>query len=194
MQDITALCVYCGSSDNGPDSHKRAAQTLGAEMAARGIALVYGGGRIGVMGALADAVLAGGGTVIGIIPDFLMAHEVGHTGVSRLEVVQTMHERKARMAELSDGFVVLPGGLGTLEELFEVVTWKQLRLHSKPIIVVNSDGYWDGLQRLIGGIVENGYARPENAALARFVTDIDGVFSALAELPAGEMTIDPDRL
>ncbi len=146
------------------------------------------------MGTLADAVLEGGGAVTGIIPDFLMRHEVGHAGVTELEVVATMHERKARMAELSDGFVVLPGGLGTLDEMFEIVTWKQLGLHTKPIVVVNSAGYWDGLRAMIAGIVDQGYARPENAALATFVDDIGQVLPALARLPAGELTVDAERL
>jgi len=146
------------------------------------------------MGALADAVLAGGGMVTGIIPDFLMRHEVGHTGVSELEIVATMHERKARMAELSDGFVVLPGGLGTLDEMFEIITWKQLGLHTKPIVVVNAAGYWDGLRAMLDGIVAAGYARPENARLATFVASIDEVLPTLAALPAGRLVVDSERL
>lgn len=194
MENIRSLCVYCGSSDRGPTAHRDAARGFGLEMAQRGIRLIYGGGRVGVMGTLADAVLEGGGLVTGIIPDFLMRHEVGHAGVTQLEVVSTMHERKARMAELSDGFVVLPGGLGTLDELFEIVTWKQLGLHTKPIVVVNSAGYWDSLRTMIDGIVAAGYARAENAALAAFVDEIDDVFAALARLPAGELTVDSKRL
>lgn len=194
MENIRSLCVYCGSSDRGPAAHKDAARAFGRELARRGIRLVYGGGRIGVMGTLADAVLDGGGAVTGIIPDFLMRHEVGHLGITELEIVATMHERKARMAELSDGFVVLPGGLGTLEELFEIVTWKQLGLHTKPIVVVNSAGYWDDLRTMIGGIVAAGYAHPENAALAAFVASVDEVFPALARLPGGELTVDAERL
>jgi uncharacterized protein (TIGR00730 family) len=194
MEDIRSLCVYCGSSDRGPAAHRDAARALGRELAQRGVRLVYGGGRVGVMGALADAVLEGGGTVTGIIPDFLMRHEVGHQGVTQLEVVSTMHERKARMAELSDGFVVLPGGLGTLEELFEIVTWKQLGLHTKPIIVVNSAGYWDNLRAMIDAIAAAGYAQPENAELAVFVSEIEDVFPTLAQLPAGEMTVDSELL
>ena len=194
MEQIRSLCVYCGSSDRGPEAHRDAARAFGREMADRRIRLVYGGGRVGVMGTLADAVLERGGEVTGIIPDFLMRYEVGHTGVSELEVVTTMHERKARMAELSDGFVVLPGGLGTLDELFEIVTWKQLGLHSKPIVVVNSGGYWEPLRTMIDGIVAQGYARAENAALARFVEAIDDVFPVLAELPAGAPAVASDRV
>lgn len=194
MEHIRSLCVYCGSSDRGPAAHKDAARAFGRELAQRNIHLVFGGGRVGVMGTLADAVLEGGGAVTGIIPDFLMRHEVGHQGVTRLEIVATMHERKARMAELSDGFVVLPGGLGTLEELFEIVTWKQLGLHTKPIVVVNSAGYWDNLRTVIDGIVAAGYARQENADLAAFVSSVDEVFPALARLPGGELTVDSERL
>jgi uncharacterized protein (TIGR00730 family) len=194
MEHIRSLCVYCGSSDRGPAAHRDAARTFGLELAQQGVRLVYGGGRVGVMGALADAVLDGGGRVTGIIPDFLMRHEVGHQGVTQLEVVATMHERKARMAELSDGFVVLPGGLGTLEELFEIVTWKQLGLHTKPIIVVNSAGYWDGLRATLDGIVAAGYARPENAELAVFVDQVADIFPTLAQLPSEELTLESERL
>jgi uncharacterized protein (TIGR00730 family) len=194
MEHIRSLCVYCGSSNRGPATHRDAARAFGLELAQRGVRLVYGGGRVGVMGALADAVLDGDGTVTGIIPDFLMRHEVGHQGVTQLEVVATMHERKARMAELSDGFVVLPGGLGTLEELFEIVTWKQLGLHTKPIIVVNSAGYWDGLRATLDGIVAAGYARPENAALAVFVDQVADIFPTLAQLPSEELTLESERL
>ncbi|MDH3737723.1 MAG: TIGR00730 family Rossman fold protein [Alphaproteobacteria bacterium] len=194
MEHIRSLCVYCGSSNRGPAAHRQAAHTLGLELARNDVRLIFGGGRVGVMGALADAVLEGGGLVTGIIPDFLMRHEVGHQGVTQLEVVSTMHERKARMAELSDGFVVLPGGLGTLEELFEIITWKQLGLHTKPIIVVNSAGYWDGLRATIDGIVAAGYARRENAELAVFVDDVDAVLPALARLPEADLTIASERL
>ncbi len=190
MEHIRSLCVYCGSSNRGAAAHQDAARAFGAELARRDIKLVYGGGRVGVMGTLADAVLEGGGSVVGVIPDFLMRHEVGHSGVTQLEIVETMHERKARMAELSDGFVILPGGLGTLEEFFEILTWKQLGLHTKPIVVVNSAGYWDDLRAMIDGIVAAGYARAQHAALATFVTAIDDVFPTLAELPAGEMTVE----
>lgn len=193
MSSIRSLCVYCGSSSRGPAAHREAAQRLGAAMAGRNIRLVYGGGRIGVMGALADAVLEAGGEVTGIIPEFLMEYEVGHTGVTKLEVVPNMHERKARMAELSDGFVGLPGGLGTLEELFEVITWKQLGLHTKPIIVANLDGYWNGLRNLIDDTVAGGYARAENAALALFVDSVDDILPTVAAQPAGELRVPTDK-
>lgn len=194
MEHIRSLCVYCGSSDRGPAAHRDTARAFGTELAQQGIRLVYGGGRVGVMGTIADAVLDGGGSVVGVIPEFLMRHEVGHEGVTQLEIVATMHERKARMAELSDGFVILPGGLGTLEELFEIVTWKQLGLHNKPIIVVNSAGYWDGLGQVIDGIIDAGYARPESKNLAVFVDAADEILPTLARLPAGDHTLETKLL
>ena len=190
---VSSICVYCGSSANGPAAHREMAQALGSMMAAQGTRLVYGGGRAGVMGAVADAVLAGGGEVIGIIPDFLMEREHGHRDVTRLEVVPSMHVRKARMAELSDAFIVLPGGFGTLEELFEIVTWRQLGLHDKPVVVVNPDGHWDHLASLVDGLVDAGYARPENAALMQFVTDVPSALAAL-EGEAGTEPIDTGRI
>jgi uncharacterized protein (TIGR00730 family) len=194
MQHLSSLCVYCGSSNAGPESHRAAAITLGKLMAARGVQLIYGGGNIGVMGALADAVMAGGGAVTGIIPEFLMRHEVGHSDVTTLEVVDTMHERKARMAELSDGFLVLPGGLGTLEEFFEIVTWRQLGLHDKPIAILNTDGYWDRLQDMIADVVEAKYARPENAALAPFADTPEQALEMLEALAAGSDHLESDKL
>tara|TARA_B110000263_G_scaffold47183_1_gene39165 strand:- start:3889 stop:4431 length:543 start_codon:yes stop_codon:yes gene_type:complete len=179
MKKIKSLCVYCGSSEKGPEKHLREAKKLGYAMSQRKVRLIYGGGRVGVMGAVADAVIENNGAVTGVIPEFLMRHEVGHTGITELEIVTSMHERKARMAELSDGFIVLPGGLGTLEELFEIITWKQLGLHNKPIIVVNIDGYWDSLQKTIQNMSNEGYLRPENIKLAIFVNKVDEVFSKL---------------
>jgi uncharacterized protein (TIGR00730 family) len=189
-----SICVYCGSSDNGPASHRDLARDLGEKMAANGIQLVYGGGRVGVMGAVANAVLKADGVVTGVIPDFLIQREHGHHDVTNLEIVASMHERKARMAELSDAFIVLPGGLGTLEELFEIMTWRQLGLHDKPIVVINPDGHWDRLRELIHDLVSAGYARPENTRLVHFVTD---PVSALAELEAqitGTTHIETGRL
>lgn len=190
MVEIRSLCVYCGSSNRGPKSHKQAARKLGRLMAKQGIRLVYGGGRVGVMGTLADAVLEAGGEVTGIIPRFLDEYEIGHRDVTQFEVVGSMHERKARMAQLSDGFVVLPGGLGTLDETFEIVTWKQLQLHDRPIVVVDLGGYWQPLRGLVDAIVAGGYARPENAALLRYVDTIDEVLPALAEMPGGVAPVD----
>ena len=135
------------------------------------------------MGIVADAALAAGGEVVGVIPRFLDEYEVGHPNVTRLEVVDSMHERKALMAQLSAGFVILPGGLGTLDETFEIITWKQLGLHDKPVVVADIDGYWSQLRHLVDTIVKDGYARPENAALAKFVSTIDDVLPALQGMP-----------
>jgi uncharacterized protein (TIGR00730 family) len=191
---LKSICVYCGSSDNGPAAHRDLARDLGQQMAANGIQLVYGGGRVGVMGAVANAVLDAGGAVTGVIPDFLMQREHGHHDVTNLEVVANMHERKARMAELSDAFIVLPGGLGTLEELFEIMTWRQLGLHNKRIVVINPDGHWDRLHGLIDDLVAAGYARPENAGLAHFVADPAAALSALEAQFTGNTQIETVRL
>ncbi len=183
MSEFKRLCVYCGSSDRGPAEHMEAARRLGTQMAAMGIGLVYGGGRIGVMGAISEAVIEAGGEVIGIIPDFLLKKEVGNREVTSLEIVGTMHERKARMVDLSDGFVILPGGLGTLDEFFEIVTWRQLGLHDKPIVVANLGGYWDRLGSLIDGMVEANYVHSRQAAIVHVVDDIDAVLPMLKSLP-----------
>ncbi|MEZ5669521.1 MAG: TIGR00730 family Rossman fold protein [Alphaproteobacteria bacterium] len=183
------LCVYCGSSNRVPDSHKQAAARLGRSLAEAGCGLVYGGGRVGLMGIVADAMIAAKADVIGIIPEFLHDYEVGHTGVTRLEVVDSMHTRKRRMAELADGFVVLPGGLGTLDEMFEITTWRQLGLHRKPIVVVNQDGYWSPLLSMIEQMSGSGYLRPEHLGLLRVVDDVDDVLPALAEIPEADLDV-----
>jgi uncharacterized protein (TIGR00730 family) len=190
MTDIASLCVYCGSSDRVDPSHLAAAAELGRSAAERGIEIVFGGGRVGLMGVLADAALGAGGQVTGIIPEHLQAMEVGHNGVSRLEVVGSMHSRKMRMCELSDAFCVLPGGLGTLDETFEIVTWKQLGLHDKPIVVINHQGFWDPLIGLIDHQVAAGYVRSGHAQLFTLVDRVDQVFEALAAAPAPTLTSD----
>ncbi len=156
-----------------------AVAAFGAELARRGIRLVYGGGRVGLMGRLADAVLAGGGEVLGVIPSGLLEREIGHGGVTELRVVTTMHERKAIMFEQSDAFVVFPGGYGTLDETFEITTWKQLGLHAKPIVLVNVAGAFDPLLQLIGRLVENGFVRPAYRDLLHVVPDVPSVFAHL---------------
>jgi len=162
---MTRLCVFCGSTPGARPVFREAARALAAELLARRVGLVYGGGATGLMGALADAVLAGGGEVVGVIPRGLMTAELSHAGLSRLHVVDSMHERKALMARLADGFVALPGGLGTLEETLEVLTWAQLGIHRKPIGLVNVAGYWDDLLRLLGHAVREGFVRSEYAGL-----------------------------
>jgi uncharacterized protein (TIGR00730 family) len=156
---------------------------LGREAAARGIRIVFGGGHVGLMGVVADAALAAGGEVIGVIPEHLQMRELGHGGLTRLEVVESMHSRKARMCALADAFCVLPGGLGTLDEAFEIITWKQLRLHDKPIVLLNQAGYWGPLLDLVKHQVAEGYVRPQHAELFSVAESVAGVFEAIAEAP-----------
>jgi len=143
------LCVFCGSGHGANPVYAEAARNLGGEIARRGITLVYGGGNVGLMGVIADGVLGAGGQVIGVIPEALMAKELGHKRIQDLRVVKTMHERKAMMAELADGFIAMPGGIGTFEEFFEIVTWAQLGFHSKPCALLNVNGFYDPLLRLV---------------------------------------------
>jgi hypothetical protein len=194
MTAISSLCVYCGSSAGASPIYAAAAERLGSELAARGIRLVYGGGRVGLMGILADAVLKGGGAVTGIIPGHLQEQEVGHSALSELIVVETMHERKAKMSELADAFAVLPGGLGTLDETFEIVTWRQLRLHDKPVVIIDIDGYWGPLQQMVAAMAEGGFVRKEHAALFTVVPGIEEAFEALDTAPAPRFGVDSKHL
>jgi len=159
------ICVFCGSNLGINPAYSRAAEELGLLLVDRGIELVYGGGNVGLMGVLADSVLEAGGRVIGVIPDSLMAKEVGHLGLTELRIVKSMHERKAVMSDLSDGFIALPGGFGTIEEFCEVVTWSQLGIQSKPCGVLNVAGYYDPLLELFDQSVTEGFLRVENRAL-----------------------------
>jgi uncharacterized protein (TIGR00730 family) len=186
------LTVYCGSSSGRSPAYAEAARALGREMLARGVGLVYGGAGVGLMGVLADTLLEGGGEVIGIIPRHLVAREIAHAEVSDLRVVETMHERKALMAELGDGFVALPGGVGTLEELFEAWTWAQLGLHVKPCAVLNVEGYFDSLLRMMEHTVEEGFMRPEYGRMLIAESAPSVLLDRLAEFwPLGEKwTVD----
>jgi hypothetical protein len=181
MRRIEAICVFCGSSEGVGRHHREAAARLGAEIARRRLRLVYGGGQVGLMGTLADAALAEGGEVIGVIPEFLYDLEVAHRGLRQLHRVATMHDRKRRMAELADAFVTLPGGLGTLDETLEIVTWKQLRLHDKPIVVLNVEGVWDPLRHLVERLAVEGFVPPGYERLFRIVASVEEVFEALAD-------------
>ena len=165
MKPMKRICVFCGSSPGSRPEYRRSAQEMAAELARRNIGLVYGGSNVGLMGELADAVLRTGGEVEGVIPENLMAREVGHEGLTKLHVVRSMHERKALMADLSDAFVALPGGFGTLEEFCEVVTWTQLGLHAKPCGILNVLGYYSPLLRMFDHSVEERFLKPENRAL-----------------------------
>jgi uncharacterized protein (TIGR00730 family) len=165
---VTRVCVFCGSSAGERLEYAEAAQKLALELARRRLGLVYGGGSVGIMGILADAALAAGVDVIGVIPRPLASRELAHARLTDLKLVDSMHERKAAMATLADGFLALPGGLGTLEELLEIVTWAQLGIHAKPVAALNVAGYWDGLVRLLGHAVSEGFVRREHAGLLLF--------------------------
>ena len=162
---MTRVCVFCGSSNGLKPRYQEVAQALGEELVRRNMGLVYGGANIGLMTVLAETVLAGGGDVQGVIPDFLVEHGFARQDLSELHVVGSMHERKALMADLSDAFVALPGGYGTLEEFCEMITWRQLRLHQKPGGLLNVDGFFDGLLTFIDHQVQEGFVTPENRNL-----------------------------
>lgn len=178
MQRIERLCVYCGSAAGADPRYQAAARELGVGLAARGIELIFGGGRNGLMGIVADAVLAGGARAIGIMPAHLQHRELAHTGLSELVIVADMHQRKRAMAERADAFAVLPGGVGTLDETIEILSWRQLGLHQKPILVVDVAGYWSPLAALFGHIVASRFAAPLLPALIDFVPDVDALFAA----------------
>ncbi len=184
---MNALCVYCGSSVGADPAYAEAARSLGYLMAERGIRLIYGGGHVGLMGIVADAVLEAGGKVTGVIPDALMDREVGHDRLTELLIVKDMHERKARMAELADGFIALPGGIGTLEELFEVWTWLQLGYHEKPVGLLNVQGFYDGLLGFLDHQQQAGFLRNEHRSLLIDERDPSTLLGRLAEfaIPAG---------
>jgi uncharacterized protein (TIGR00730 family) len=172
------VCVYCGSSPGYDPRFVVAAKALGTALAEAGIGVVYGGGRVGLMGTVADAALAAGGEVIGVIPRFLEEREVAHVGVD-LRVVESMHERKALMADLSDAFVALPGGFGTFEEFFEIVTWVQLRLIDAPCILANVDGYFDALITLIDGAAKKGFINAANRSIVEAYATVTAVMERL---------------
>jgi uncharacterized protein (TIGR00730 family) len=159
------LCVFCGSSPGARPAYGEAAEELGRLLVEQGIGLVYGGGAVGLMGRLADAVLAAGGEPIGVLPEALVAKEIGQPGLSDLRVVGSMHERKALMADLADGFVALPGGLGTVEELFEVYTWAQLGMHRKPCALLDVEGYYEGIASFLAHAVDERFLREEHRAM-----------------------------
>lgn len=165
MHELTSICVYCGSHPGHRPEYLQATQTLARRLAAEGIGIVYGGGDVGLMGALADAGLEAGGRVIGIIPESLIEREVAHRSLTELHVVRSMHERKARMADLSDAFVALPGGLGTLEEIVEVVTWAQLGFHRKPCGLLNVCGYYDRFEAFLETMVSEGFVEARHRTL-----------------------------
>ncbi|HKP84463.1 MAG TPA: TIGR00730 family Rossman fold protein [Blastocatellia bacterium] len=175
------VCVYCGSSSGARPSYIEAARALGATLVRRGVGLVYGGAQVGLMGAVADTVLAGGGEVIGVMPEPLAAKEIAHAGLSDLRIVGSMHERKALMAELADAFIALPGGFGTLEEFCEIVTWVQLGLHRKPCGLLNVEGYYDGLLSFLDHAVAEGFIRPEYRSVVLTDSESDGLLEKFSK-------------
>jgi len=177
---IGTVCVFCGSSTGASAAYADAARHLAAAMARRDVGLVYGGASVGLMGELADAVLASGGRVVGVIPRALVDREIAHRGLTQLRVVDDMHERKRMMNELADGFVALPGGLGTLDELFETLTWAQLGLHDKPCGLLDVAGYWGPLRRFLDHAVDGGFVRGEHRALLLHEDDPDALLDRFA--------------
>lgn len=177
---MKSIAVYCGSSAGTNPLYISQAKALGAALVARGLMLVYGGGRVGLMGTIADAVLDLGGQVIGVIPDFLDARELAHKGCTELHVVRSMHERKLMMADRADGFIAMPGGYGTLEELFEVLTWGQLGLHQKPVALLNVDGYYDHLLLALDRMRDDELLRPENRSMLLQSADPQDLLAQMA--------------
>jgi uncharacterized protein (TIGR00730 family) len=164
-KNVGRVAVYCGSADGSDPAFLTEARALGKAIGEAGLGVVYGGANIGLMGAMADAALAAGAEVIGVLPEVLAGREIAHTGLTRLESVATMHQRKARMVALADAFLILPGGYGTLDEMLEIVTWSQLRLHAKPCILINTLGYWNGLLDFLNHTVRAGFLKQENRDL-----------------------------
>ncbi len=199
MSSIQSVCVYCGSSDFVADSYKEAARRTGSLLAANGYDIVYGGGRVGLMGIVADAGLKGGAKVVGIIPDHIKRYEVDHTGLTELIVVESMHIRKQMMVERSDAFIILPGGIGTLDEMFEIITWRQLRLHGKPVVIINTDGFWNPLVALMEHMTETGFMRKPNLPgaedrLYHVVDSVEEAVDLLARLKEAAHKVQTDRM
>lgn len=191
---MRAIAVYCGASHGGSPRYAQAARELAQQMVARQIPLVYGGGNVGLMGVIADEVLRLGGEVTGVIPRALVEREVGHTGLTRQFVVKDMHERKAMMSDLADGFIAMPGGMGTLEELFEMLTWSQLGIHNKPVGLLNVDGFYDRLLDFVAHQTAEGFVREQHARLmmaesdpAALVERLQSIFAAVPQVHG-----DPD--
>lgn len=180
----SSLCVFCGARFGNDPATRDTAIGLGRLLAAERITLVYGGGGVGLMGLVANAALDAGGRAVGIIPNFLLQREAGHPALTETVVVETMHERKLQMFERADGFVVLPGGIGTLEEFFEVLSWRTLGLHSKPIVIIDQGGYWEPLAALLRGVVDGGFAERTHLDHVAFVSDLKDVLPAIAAMPA----------
>jgi len=187
---VNSMCVFCGASLGNDPAFAETGRELGAMMAERGVRLIFGGGHVGMMGVVADAVLDGGGEAVGVIPEHLVERELGHDRLSELHVVDTMHSRKQKMFDLSDAFAVLPGGFGTLDETFEVLTWRQLGLHGKPIVLLSARAYWRPFERLVEAIVTAGFAPQAAAAMVASVATPQELFELLDR--AAEPRVPPD--
>ena len=194
MAGISSVCVYCGSRQGLRQAYVASARRLGTALAERGLRLVYGGGSIGLMGVVADAALAAGGSVVGVIPEHLNEAEIAHPGLSEIVVVDSMHARKQRMFELSDAFVSLPGGIGTLDETVEIVTWRQLRLHDKPVFLLDEGGFWRPFLALMEHYAAHGFIGEETLRLYQVVADVDALMAALAAAPSPHLPPRPERL
>lgn len=188
---MNRICVLAGSKFGTRPEYRTAAEQFGRVLVQRGIELVYGGARVGLMGVVADAVLAGGGRVTGVIPEALVAREIAHTGLDDLRIVDTMHERKATMADLSDGFVALPGGWGTFDELFEILTWAQLDLHGKPVGVLNVEGYFDPLLSLVAHSINEGFVARASGAMLSAAVDPESLLALMASQASRVFTPTP---
>ncbi len=186
MDNLKSVCVYCGSSNNADQVYKDAAFVLGKQLAENDLRLVFGGGKVGLMGIIANSVMEHGGKVTGFIPQYLHEFEGAHTGITELIVVDTMHERKRLMFEHSSAFVILPGGFGTLDELCEILTWKQLRLHYKPIVIADINKYWSPLfDTFVSHMIESTFVSPEHKRFYEIVENVEDIIPTLKEMPAG---------
>lgn len=193
MTQVKSLCVFCGAAPGDKPVYQDAARTLGDMMARRNIQLVFGAGHVGMMGIIADAVLDAGGEAVGVIPQHLMERELAHTGLTELHVVESMHVRKQKMFDLADAIAVLPGGFGTLDETFEVITWKQLGLHDKPILLIDTEGYWRPFADLIANITQSGFAHSKHAELFTLVETPEELFECLQDMPDSHPSDDPAK-
>lgn len=184
MKTISTVCVYLGSSGRCDEIYKKTAENFGKMLTQAGLGLVYGGGRVGLMGILAESVMDSGGRAIGIIPEHISKREISHDGLTELHVVDSMHTRKQMMVNKSDAFVILPGGIGTLDELCEVMTWRQLGIHDKPIVIANINGYWKPFVDMLENVIAANFMRPEDRRLITVVDRLEDVIPALTGSPS----------
>jgi uncharacterized protein (TIGR00730 family) len=187
VANVKSICVYCGASTRSDQIYQEAALRLGEVLARSNLKVIYGGGKLGLMGLVADSAIAHGAQVIGFIPKILTKYEGAHPNITEIHIVDTMHTRKRLMSEHADAFIILPGGFGTLDELFEILTWRQLHMHDKPIIVVNVNNYWSPLRDLIHNVVNHKFATVEHAQFVTFVDSVDEVLDVLIQAPESDI-------